>query len=715
MKKFVRTLIIILTTTPFLSFAYDAPTTHAGLSQEIVSFYNYSHVDKITDAQKEKIITGSIEEDTPDARVLNHFYDPVRNIGFKGNPSSKEWVSGSQAQNVFTWPKGVEAYARGDIDTAYLILGHVLHLLEDAGVPDHTRNDAHPPFLSWEQSPYEYWTSLHKTRETLAGLGYSYFAEGEKEKSFPTLDGYFDFLATYSNENFFSKDTIDPVIKTYSKPEVSEVDSQYAWNIDSISKGRVRAYLVKRTSSNNLLKILTDSKDFSVLSEYFDRLSRQIIPTGAGVISLFIKEGEEARKTYEKKRDDEEMLAEKEKVEKEEAEKRLASAGFFSKPKYWMQYTWEYDVKQGVWTSVARMRESASDGLAMVYQGIKNIGTILSFSVSEGVKEASITSNTISFTQKRNSNAVGPIFALLTEYRPASETISSVQATAPPEPPHQNNAQTMPLLHSPMTIIPGFGGGGGGVVSVGAPVATIPDTSSVADETSTSSDNTSPDITAVLSDCTYSLWSNECALPVSTTTLSWTTHATDTSKFAVYVDDVFLGEGSSTEAVLTLVPGIHTVAVVAKDDSGNSATSSALSLTYVKEPVVISEIAWPGTEVSPNNQWIELYNNTDKPINLSSMKLVSETSAFAVPLSSTIAPHSYYLLERSTDDVVPGVVADMVYGSDTGLSPLGEVLALIYTMGEREVAIDSTPDVSTCEGWCEGSDASFSTMVRLNT
>jgi hypothetical protein len=183
----------------------------------------------------------------------------------------------------------------------------------------------------------------------------------------------------------------------------------------------------------------------------------------------------------------------------------------------------------------------------------------------------------------------------------------------------------------------------------------------------------------------------------------------------VYVDDVFLGEGSSTEALLTLVPGVHRVAVVATDDSGNSATSSALSLTYVKEPVVISEIAWPGTEVSPNNQWIELYNNTDKPINLSSMKLVSETSAFAVPLSSTIAPHSYYLLERSMDDVVPGVVADMVYGSDTGLSPLGEVLVLIYTMGEREVAIDSTPNVSTCEGWCEGSDASFSTMVRLNT
>ena len=40
-------------------------------------------------------------------------------------------------------------------DKAYGLeaLGHVLHLLEDATVPDHTRNDPHPPFLEQEKSP----------------------------------------------------------------------------------------------------------------------------------------------------------------------------------------------------------------------------------------------------------------------------------------------------------------------------------------------------------------------------------------------------------------------------------------------------------------------------------------------------------------------------------------------------------------------------------
>ena len=41
-----------------------------------------------------------------------------------------------------------------DLSTKFKALGHVLHLLEDMGVPAHVRNDPHPPFIN--PDPYEH-------------------------------------------------------------------------------------------------------------------------------------------------------------------------------------------------------------------------------------------------------------------------------------------------------------------------------------------------------------------------------------------------------------------------------------------------------------------------------------------------------------------------------------------------------------------------------
>ena len=48
----------------------------------------------------------------------------------------------------------LENKAKGDKEKAMFALGHILHLIEDSSVPDHTRNDPHP-----NDSPYEKWTS----------------------------------------------------------------------------------------------------------------------------------------------------------------------------------------------------------------------------------------------------------------------------------------------------------------------------------------------------------------------------------------------------------------------------------------------------------------------------------------------------------------------------------------------------------------------------
>ncbi len=713
MKKFFRTLITILFFTPVLSFAYDAPTTHAGFSQEIVSFYNYSHGDKITDIEKEKIVQGSIDEDyKPESRVLNHFYDPVRGIGLQGYRTAKEWVSGEVVANSFSWKQAIEAYARGDTEEAYLILGHVLHLIEDMGVPDHTRNDPHPPFLSWEQSPYEYWAMQHKDRQTMSGLGYQYYSEGEKEKRFESLGEYFDFLAKYSNNSFFSKDTIKQTIFVYRLPEVGETIDDYAYGVDTITGKKAKLYILRKDKDGIYTRLLLNQNDDSVLSEYFDRLSRQIIPTGAGVISLFKEEGEKAKKVYEEK----EFLVKEEEARKAAGEQKIADAAFLEKPKYWIQYTWDFNVKKGIWESVANIRETTSQTLAFVTQSIFNIGSVISFNTKEAGQMAQAGVNSVTFTQKKTSNAVGPIFAFIdnTSSNSQQTTASIVQNTLTIKPEIQSKAQTNSLPSAPITIFPGFGGGGDSVSLAPASQA-VP----VELEVSTTTDDapavdiTPPDINISVPDCAYSLAHDTCVLPVSTTTLLLSSVATDTSSFSVWVDGVLLGSGSSTEAELALAIGQHEIVGTAMDNSGNIATSSSVGVTYVKQPVVISEVAWPGTGVSENNQWLELYNNTNTRIDLSHVTLSSEDSPLLINFASQIDPHQYYLIERDSDDAVPGITADLITSFGPGLLSGGEGLKLVYHKGVEDILLDRTPTVSECEGWCGGASRNFATMTRL--
>src|SRR3989344_9197438 len=165
----------------FSALGYSQNTTHPALTDEIVDFYNASFPDnKITYEEKSWLIKGTVDEDD-NLRFFNHFYDPVYDRGFQsvytvGVPafSSKKWalgniqknfynsqmvgyaaVSGADSAYDFSYDRALQDYAKGDKQRAFIAFGHVLHLLEDAGVPDHTRNDSHPPALDMG-SPYEH-------------------------------------------------------------------------------------------------------------------------------------------------------------------------------------------------------------------------------------------------------------------------------------------------------------------------------------------------------------------------------------------------------------------------------------------------------------------------------------------------------------------------------------------------------------------------------
>lgn len=97
-----------------------------------------------------------------------------------------------------------------------------------------------------------------------------------------------------------------------------------------------------------------------------------------------------------------------------------------------------------------------------------------------------------------------------------------------------------------------------------------------------------------------------------------------------------------------------------------------------------------GSEENANAEWIELYN--DGPaISVDGWTLVAADGQPSVTLSGTVAADSYALLERTSDETVPGTRAFLVYTGALGNS--GETLELYTADGVREDRVQGG------EGW----------------
>ena len=145
--------------------------------------------------------------------------------------------------------------------------------------------------------------------------------------------------------------------------------------------------------------------------------------------------------------------------------------------------------------------------------------------------------------------------------------------------------------------------------------------------------------------------------------------------------------------------------------------------------VVINEIAWAGRDDAPKAEWIELLNTTSAPVSVEDWVLSTSDGAPTVHLRGTISPRlpgdpksGLLLLERSTDDAVPGVAADLVY--EGALTDAGEILYL----RDREGHLVDTANVPTPEpseapnvppadplGWMAGTaSGTHGTMERVD-
>jgi len=120
--------------------------------------------------------------------------------------------------------------------------------------------------------------------------------------------------------------------------------------------------------------------------------------------------------------------------------------------------------------------------------------------------------------------------------------------------------------------------------------------------------------------------------------------------------------------------------------------------------VVINEIAWMGTDSFYSDEWVELHNITQTPIDLSGWKIIAQDTTPKITLSGVIPAQSFYLLERTDDNTIPGITADLIYAGV--LSNKGEHLKLLD--GQNNI-ID---EINCNQGWFAGDNTLKQTMER---
>lgn len=129
---------------------------------------------------------------------------------------------------------------------------------------------------------------------------------------------------------------------------------------------------------------------------------------------------------------------------------------------------------------------------------------------------------------------------------------------------------------------------------------------------------------------------------------------------------------------------------------------------FVHAEVIFNEVNWAGTAESANAEWIEFYNNGSENVDLDGWKMYEEGgSTLIISLSKSIAPNSYFLVERTTPSVldpVPGI--NDISGSFTGggLNNSGENLVLKDSSGNEIQHLDFS------EGWPAGDSPTKQTM-----
>ena len=129
------------------------------------------------------------------------------------------------------------------------------------------------------------------------------------------------------------------------------------------------------------------------------------------------------------------------------------------------------------------------------------------------------------------------------------------------------------------------------------------------------------------------------------------------------------------------------------------------NLAQPKHEIIFNEIAWMGTKISSQNEWIELKNLTSKEIDLSGYQLQSKDGKIKIVFPEIkLSPFGLLLLERSDDNTLPQIKADLIYKGIIKNS--NEALFLFDKNCELEDKVEADPF------WPAGDNDSKRTMER---
>ena len=308
------------------TFVLDGSAKFTGPAVTKPGNWSIEQQDK-TQTPKEWIKHGGYSADEPEVfAALRHFYDPkgIKNgkhyltnrgtywEGLEPNPGidARSWAI-SDPDNHWCWYYGLDyvvaALEESDkslrdeyMARAYRCLGETMHLLADMGCPVHVRNDSHAPAMGFglmgDPDPYESAiiasvVSANQGNKTESALKDSFRAATVADQLFLTL-------ATFTNENFFTNQTIsgvgvrkiDPIITdqpAYPKPKLEDmtyVPEEFAF--------------YKTFSSGAKVKMCKDRSYFNFRGyPYIDKecaesqatvLIPNIIEAGANLMRLFV-------------------------------------------------------------------------------------------------------------------------------------------------------------------------------------------------------------------------------------------------------------------------------------------------------------------------------------------------------------------------------------------------------------------------------------------
>ncbi len=603
------------------SVAYVPETTHAALTQEVIEFYNLLHPDKkITAEEAEWIIQGSIDEDR-DIRAINHFYDPINNIGWTGKGlggftasevrgftsafvapegtdtvSAVRWVNERNLQSQYysryggdrTWTQALEYFYGGKKEEAYYTLGHVLHLLEDMAVPAHTRDDPHPP-VGDEESPHEAYADQRWNRSSINDLDIPnrLVKEGVVLPSESSIEGYLHSIALYSNRYFFSKDTINDLAYDL-RVSKNNCDDSFCYSAD---KKGIRIPLVKVRKTKNGLKYettyLIEKSDNYIFNAYFSRLAEKSVLYGAAVIDHFHNEARDYIPSRITRFNEKSSLG-------RTVGGRFSLAG-------------ELSLLRNRFVSFFA---NIGDSIADIFSNSPEI-EIVELPIREAIQE---------------EQEVEEFEALI----PESEELTVAELKNQQDDEFDRLSELNEQQEEQLIIVE----------------------EGKENEQEEELENIVPD---------------------------------------------------SVEATSTVVQGQSVQAEAQTCSFGDS--TPQLSSGQVGS-IIINEVAWMGTTVSVNDEWIELKNTSTSQVDVSGYQLLDKAEQIKVAFESgtKIPAGGFYLLERTNDETISGIAADKIYvgalsNTDEGLRLFNSECGLV-------------DEVIASPNWPAGSNSSKGTMER---